>query len=112
MNVFVIIIVIYTELCEDIIPEIINGAIFYTPPRNVSATLPPGQRYTGTIATYSCSPGYQLVGGSLLRVCGLGGNWSGMQTFCGNLISKHYLLGADFEILELYAQDTYKLLIY
>ena len=66
----------------------INGAIIYTPPRDVSGnSLPAGQRYMGTIATYSCSPGYQLVGGSL-RACGPSGTWNGTQPSCeGKLYS-------------------------
>ena len=61
---------------------ITNGAITYTPPRVVSAALPSGERYTGTIATYSCSPGYQLVGGSSLRACGPDGTWNGTEPAC------------------------------
>ena len=36
----------------------------------------------GTIATYSCSPGYQLVKGSSLKVCGPNGTWNGTQPLC------------------------------
>ena len=71
--------------CSDL-PETNNGTISYTPPRGVFSTLPAGQRYTGTIATYSCSPGYQLVGGSSLRACGPDGMWNGTQPFCGKLL--------------------------
>ena len=59
--------------------------IIYTPPYAVSAGLPSGQRYTGTIATYSCSPGYQLVGGSSLRACGHDKTWNGTQPFCAGV---------------------------
>ena len=48
----------------------------------VSATLPLGRRYVGTIATYSCSPGYQLVGGSSQRACGPNGTWNGTEKYC------------------------------
>ena len=68
--------------CSDL-PVITNGAITYTPPRTVSASLPSGQRYTGTIATYSCSPGYQPGGGSSLRACGPDKTWNGIEPVCG-----------------------------
>ena len=68
-------------LCRNLL-EIPNGAITYTPPRGVSAILPGGQRYRGTIATYSCSPGYQLINGSSLRACGPGGTWNGTEPSC------------------------------
>ena len=57
----------YAVRCDDL-PGTTNGTITYTPLSAVSSNaLPPGQRFIGTIATYSCSPGYQLVGGSSLR---------------------------------------------
>ena len=68
--------------CGDL-PDITNGEVTYTPPRSLSATLPVGKRYTGTIATYSCSSGYQLIGSSL-RACGADGTWNGTTTSCGN----------------------------
>ena len=70
--------------CDDL-PTVINGdsEVTYTPPRSVSASLPDGKRYTGTIATYSCSSGYQLIGSSL-RACGADGTWNGTTTLCGN----------------------------
>ena len=64
-----------------------NGAITYTPPSDVSADLPACQRYPGTIATYSCSPGYQLVGGSSLRACGPDGIWNGTEPFCSEFVA-------------------------
>ena len=67
--------------CSDL-PELTTGVITYTPPRDVSAALPAGERYTGTIATYSCSPGYQLMGGSSLRACGPNGTWNGTEPHC------------------------------
>ena len=69
-----------------------NGVSIYTPPRAVSAGLLIGQRYTGTIATYSCSPGYQLVGGSSLRACGNNGIWNGTEPVCGmyNQMKQHH----------------------
>ena len=66
------------ELCPDL-PDIPNVTITYTPPRDVSPELPDDQRYTGTIATYSCSSGYQLVGGSSPRACGPDGTWNGAE---------------------------------
>ena len=67
--------------CDDRI-KTNNLDIVYTPPRDVSQHLSANKRYTGTIATYSCSPGYQLVGGSSLRACGTDGNWNGTQPLC------------------------------
>ena len=71
--------------CRDL-PGTKHGSLYYTPPRSVSAHLPAGQRYTGTIATYSCSPGYQLVGGSSLRACGPDGTWNGTEPSCGKYL--------------------------
>ena len=73
-------------LCHNL-SDVSNGFITYTPPRQVSPILPSGQRYRGTVATYSCSPGYQLVGGSSLRACGPDGTWNGTELSCG----KQYL---------------------
>ena len=70
--------------CDDL--HIVNGNITYTPPRMVSTEpLSAGhfQRYVGTIATYSCSSGYQLVGGSSLRACGPDRTWNGTESACG-----------------------------
>ena len=65
------------------LPSIDNGTITYTPPFVVSFNvLPAGQRFVGTVATYSCSPGYQLVGGSSLRACGPDGTWNGTEPSC------------------------------
>ena len=73
-------------LCQNLnLSDISERFITYTPPHAVSATLPAGQRYTGTIATYSCSPGYQLTGGSSQRACGLNGTWNGTEPSCGKL---------------------------
>ena len=71
----------HTALCVEL-PEFTNGSITYTPPRGVLPILPAGERYTGTIATYSCSPGYQLVGGSSLRACGPDRTWNGTEPSC------------------------------
>ena len=68
--------------CDDL-PVISNGSISYTPSRSLSAGLPDGERYTGTIATYNCSSGHQLVGGSSLRACGANGTWNGTAPSCG-----------------------------
>ena len=72
------------ERCFDL-PQIANGNIRYTPPSALSSTLEPGRRFIGTIATYSCLPGYQLVGGSLVRVCVIGGIWNGIEPSCGKI---------------------------
>ena len=71
-----------TAVCNNL-PAISNGEVSYTPPRSVSASLPVGTRYRGTVATYSCSSGYQLVGGSSLRACGANGEWNGTAPSCG-----------------------------
>ena len=68
--------------CDDL-PVTNNGEVTYTSPRSVSANLPDGKRYTGTIATYNCLSGYQLVGGSSLRACGDNGEWNGTAPSCG-----------------------------
>ena len=71
--------------CHDL--PTISRTVTYTPPQKVSATLPAGQRYTGTVATYSCSPGYQLVGGSSLRACGPNGTWNGTEPSCSKSVA-------------------------
>ena len=70
--------------CDDL-PVISNGSISYTPPRSDSAILPNGKRYVGTIATYNCLSGYQLVyvAGTSLRACGANGTWNGTAPSCG-----------------------------
>ena len=76
----------HTVRCSNLF-EIANGAITYTPPFDVSSdVLPPGERFVGTIATYSCSPGYQLVGGSSLRACSPSETWNGTEPSCGEQI--------------------------
>ena len=70
--------------CDDL-PVTNNGEVTYTPPRSVSPSLPDGKRYVGTIATYNCSSGYQLVGGSSLRACGANGEWNGTAPSCGKI---------------------------
>ena len=60
--------------CDDL-PDINNGhEVSYTPPHSVFPSLPDGERYTGTIATYNCSSG------SSLRACGADGEWNGTAT--------------------------------
>ena len=66
---------------ESDLPDVINGEVTFTPPHLETSRLPEGKRYTGTIATYSCSSGYQLVGSSL-RACGADGTWNGTTTSC------------------------------
>ena len=72
---------LHTVRCNDL-PEH-NNTIIYTPPCNVSVGLAMEKRYIGTIATYSCSQGYYLVGESLVRVCGPNGTWNGTEPSCG-----------------------------
>ncbi len=71
------------ERCDDL-PLISDGSISYIPPGHVSATLSAGKHFVGTIATYSCSPGYQLVGGSG-RACVPEGMWNGTEPTCSML---------------------------
>ena len=73
---------VFIVTCDDL-PVINNGEVSYTPPHSISASLPDGKRYTGTIATYNCPSGYQLVGGSSLRACGANGEWNGTAPSCG-----------------------------
>ena len=75
----------HTARCSDM-PVLTHENIIYTPPRDVSGTLSRSKRYTGTIATYSCSPGYQLVGGSSLRACGPDGTWNGTRPSCSKYV--------------------------
>ncbi len=72
------------ERC-DTLPSISDGSVIYVPPRSVFILdLPAGKRYVGTIATYRCFRGYQLVGGSV-RVCFPRGIWNGTKPTCGML---------------------------
>ncbi len=76
--------------CGDL-STISDGSISYTPPCQVSPSLPDGKRYVGTIATYSCSPGYQLVGGSV-RACGPDGTWNETVPTCGMQVYNFYII--------------------
>ena len=77
---------IYTVRCIESDLHINNGDIVYTPPRDVLPILLANQRYIGTIATYSCISGYQLVGGSSVRACvpaeGQIATWNGTEPSC------------------------------
>ena len=66
------------SFCSNL-PEINNGSVTYTPPNDLANFL---YKYTGTIATYSCSPGYQLVEKVPLRACNPNGTWNGTAIFC------------------------------
>ena len=57
-----------------------NAEVSYTPPDSSSGE---GVQYIGTIATYICSSGYQLVGGTSVRACGADGEWNGTVPSCG-----------------------------
>ena len=52
-------------------PSLIDGTIFYSDP-----TLG-----VGSVATYSCGTGYNLIGGST-RTCQSDGTWSGSGPTC------------------------------
>ena len=98
---FLILFHICAASCLDL-PESSNISIVYTPSREVSAELLAGQRYTGTIATYSCSPGYQLVEGSSLRACGPNGIWNGTQPFCAGVCKMciiYYSIASGFQTM-------------
>ena len=69
--------------CDDLPVANDNTDIIYTPPREVLPALHGDKWYKGIIATYSCSPGYQLVNGSSLRACGPKYNaWNGTEPSC------------------------------
>ena len=73
--------------CDNLLINLTNEVITYTPPRGVSSHLQAaGHWFTGTIATYSCSQGYQLVGGSSSSVCGPNGTWNGTKPSCGEQV--------------------------
>ncbi len=59
--------------CSDLIP-LSNGMIGYN---MGTASL----RQVGTVATYTCNPGYTLNGGST-RTCVTGGIWNGSAPIC------------------------------
>ena len=50
-------------------------------PSNGKVTVTDGSRPPGTIAIYSCSPGYDLVGVQTL-LCQNNGLWSGVTPVC------------------------------
>ena len=84
--------------CVDL-PDIYNGhEVSYTPPRSVSPNLPVGKRYTGTIATYNCLSGCQLVGGSSLRACGADGEWNGTASSCGKFCESSHVQLARYNL--------------
>ncbi|XP_064386661.1 sushi, von Willebrand factor type A, EGF and pentraxin domain-containing protein 1-like [Halichondria panicea] len=61
-------------ICSDL-PLVTNGDVFYT------AGFPDNRSlYSG--ATYTCNPGYTLIGGSTTRTCVSGGRWSGSPPTC------------------------------
>ena len=62
-----------------------------TNPANGQVSHTAGTRF-GETATYSCDPGYTLVGGST-RICQATGNWSGRAPTCQcMLLLKHRLI--------------------
>ncbi len=81
---------VFAVKCTDL-PAISNGQINYSPPRHLSVLLRnTTYRYSGTIAVYNCLSWYQLVRGSLIRVCGPEGVWNGTQPAC-ELGGKHLI---------------------
>ena len=62
----------HTAFCETL-PSIANGMISYS--TNVM-----GQYNLGTVATYTCNPGYELTGpGDEMRTCVDNGDGSGLS---------------------------------
>ena len=64
---------LYTALCPAL-ASIPNGAIIYAPDMMADFDV-------GTLATYSCSPGFRLVGPQT-RVCLLSMTWSDQPPVC------------------------------
>ncbi len=60
-------------ICSDL--TLTNGMITY------GAGFP-NNRPVNTVAAYSCNAGYTLNGGSTLRFCISGGNWTGLAPTC------------------------------
>ena len=63
----------HTADCLDL-PSLMNGMIMYS-------GGPTGIRFIGSGATYTCNPGYTLIGGTT-RVCVSGRIWSGSPPTC------------------------------
>ncbi len=62
------------------LPEIANGMISYSPDNTSDYNI-------GTVASYSCNPGYELRGGNVIRTCvdagdDRGGVFSGQAPTC------------------------------
>ena len=71
--------------CDDL-PDINNGhEVSYTPPRSIFPSLPDGERYTGTIATYNCLSGLSL------RAYGANGEWNGTAPSCGKFCESSHV---------------------
>ena len=90
-------------VCIDLL-TVINGEVTYTPPRSVSANLLDGTRYAGTIATYNCLPGYQLIGSSL-RACEADGTWNGTAPSCCKIWDKYPKVNVFLIPLEMNRQN-------
>ena len=64
--------------CE-MLPEIANGVITYSPDTDAPFSV-------GTVATYTCNDGYELINGSMTRTCinttSDGGEFDGMEPRC------------------------------
>ena len=55
-------------------------------PANGDVSLSSGTTFN-SVATYSCSDGYNLVGGDMMRTCLASGSWSGAPSNCAGIIS-------------------------
>ena len=73
--------ILFTVLDCDALTNPANGQVSHT-----------AETRFGETATYSCDPGYTLVGGST-RICQATGNWSGRAPTCQcMLLLKHRLI--------------------
>ena len=66
--------------CSYIFVLVLTGCSILTDPVNGLVDTEMGTTF-GSIATYYCLPGYDLIG-TRNRVCGVSGEWEGSPPFC------------------------------